>query len=149
MLDYYSEFPGPALEDCKKTIQSKFYKTKVDDKYKFFLAKIKHGGETQTKLINNAFECADVFPEGVNKYSFSGWLVFGIPDVMYFLKINIEKYYDKMKLRMAGLFKTLVYLKLIYSDTVEKMYSPDSNYVTNIIKSHYNKTNESRNNNIL
>ena len=92
MLDYYSEFPGPSLEHCKKTIQSKFYKTKVDDKYKSFLTKIKHGGETQAKLINSAFECADVFIEGVNKYSFSGWLVFGIPDVMYFLKINIEKY---------------------------------------------------------
>lgn len=140
MLAYYSEFPGPSLEHCKKTIQSKFYKTKVDDKYKSFLAKIKHGGETQAKLINSAFECADVFTEGVNKYSFSGWLVFGIPDVMYFLKINIEKYYDKMKLQMTGLFKSLVYLKLIYQDTLEKLYCPESLHVKNVIKTHYKES---------
>jgi hypothetical protein len=76
-------------------------------------------------------------------------MIFGIPDIMHYLKIGIENYYDKMKTRMTGLFKSLVYLNMIYSDTVEKMYSPDSNYVTNVIKSHYNQTNESRNNNIL
>ena len=149
MLDYYSEFPGPDEDHARKTIQSKFYKTNVDNEYKFFLSNIKHGGETQTKLINEAFESSDIIKDGRIKFSFSGWMIFGIPDIMHYLKIGIENYYDKMKTRMTGLFKSLVYLNMIYSDTVEKMYSPDSNYVTNVIKSHYNQTNESRNNNIL
>ena len=144
MLDYYSEFPGPTEDHAKKTIQSKFYKTNVDDKYKIFLKNIKHGGTTQLKLINEAFKSSDIINDGIVKFSFAGWTIFGIPDVMSFLKIAIENYYDKMKIRMLGLFKSLVYLKMIYSDTIEKMYSPDSTYVTNVIKAHYTQTNENR-----
>ena len=144
MLDYYSEFPGPPEDHAKKTIQSKFYKTNVDNKYKIFLNNIKHGGETQTKLINEAFKSSEIINDGLVKFSFSGWMLFGIPDVMSFLKIAIENYYDKMKIRMLGLFKSLVYLNMIYNDTIEKMYSPDSTYVTNVIKSHYIEINKNR-----
>jgi len=123
----------------EKTIQSKFYKTNVDNEYKFFLSNIKDCGATQTKLINDAFEYSYVIKDGRINFSFSGWVVFGIPDIMHFLKVAIENYYDKMKTRMTGLFKSLVYLNMIYRDTLEKMYNPESNYVKNIVKRRYNK----------
>lgn len=146
MLDYYSEFPGPDEDHAKKTIQGKFYKVNVDKEYKLFLSNIKVSGTTQTKLINEAFESSDVIKEGRIKFSFSGWMLFGIPDIMHFLKIAIENYYNKTKRRVRGVFKSLIYLNMIYSDTLEKMYKPESNYVKNVIKPRYNKTNQNRNN---
>lgn len=134
MMDYYSQFPAPPYEECKKetiTYTALKYKDfEMDDK------------ELNT-LVTEAFMDSGVleFPNDPNpkiKYSFSGWHVFGKKDVITSCdKIFERKRKEKFRRKIRGLLRTSYLLIKAHKQTMEKLYHPDSVFVNTILKSDF------------
>lgn len=141
MLDYYSEYEGPTFEDAKTVIRSRFQKCEVDKYTKRFLQNIKTNSLLENELIEDAFDSLNMFVNGKAKYSYSGWCIFGIPDIFTHLSKSITLYRLKIIRKFKGIFKTLIILNSMYKSTLEKLYKPDSYYVNNVLKTHFYQSN--------
>ncbi len=134
MMDYYSQFPAPSYEECKKeTI------TFVHSKYKDF----EMDDEELNTLVTEAFMESGVLefpndPDPKIKYSFSGWHVFGKKDVITSCdKIVKRKRKEKIRRKIRGLLRTSYLLIKAHNQTMEKLYHPDSVFVNTVLKSDY------------
>ena len=131
MMDYYSEFPAPSYEECKKETKA------------FVNSKYNQNEKELDNLVTEAFIDSKVleFDENRNpkiKYSFSGWHVFGKKDVITSCdKIVKRKRKEKLKRKIRGLLRTSYLLIKAHKQTMEKLYHPDSVFVNTVLKSDF------------
>ena len=132
MMDYYSQFPAPSYEECKRqTI------TVARLKYKSWAWN--PNDEELDALVTQAFMESKVLDPEISapkiKYSYSGWCVFGKNDVITSCdKIIIRKKKEKMRRKIRGLLHTSYLLIKAHNQTMEKLYHPDSVFVNTVLK---------------
>ena len=136
MMDYYSQFPAPPYEECKRQAI-----TVARLKYKSWAWN--PNDEELNALITEAFMDSGVLefnndPNPKIKYSLSGWSVFGKNDVITSCdKIFIRKKKEKMRRKIIGLLRTSYLLIKAHNQTIEKLYHPDSVFVNTVLKSDF------------
>lgn len=131
MMDYYSQFPAPPYEECKKEAIT-YTALKYKDK----------GWNDQEldALVTEAFMDSKVLEFDGNrnpkiKYSFTGWHVFGKKDVITSCdKIIERKRKEKIKRKIRGILRTSYFLIKSHKQTMEKLYHPDSVFVNTVLK---------------
>lgn len=129
MLDYYDQFPAPAIAQAKKDIRRRIDAFIIDlSKKSNFITE-----EECSKIIDIAFE------KHVNgdiiKYSYSGWAVYGEKEVQVDTIKEIRAFIKTRKRRkLRGFLRTSYFLLKAYRQTIEKLYAPDSNYVQTVLK---------------
>ena len=133
MMDYYSNFPAPAVENAKET----FRRLRTNE----FYQNNKHLVNEQEfdHLIDEAF--LGVIENGAIKYSLTGWNVFGRKEVLAkynkdLLNLVTQKKL-KMKRKVVGLLKCTYLLLKSHNATIKRLYQPDSNYVQNVLKKEF------------
>lgn len=158
MMDYYSNYPSPSIEDCKKQIRNIIYKgdnitlnkNTIGIKEDILEALVTtpiliykvYNPKDIDNIIFKAFEKSKVINEtGENiKYSLSGWSTFGIADV---LQSVAEIIYEKnqrriqMKKQLRGILRITYLFTKWNKQVIEKMLHPDSIYVKEILKNDF------------
>lgn len=136
MLDYYSEQSAPSIDICIQNVKNK------KDEYNNYILDTLYN---ITDVIRKAIYMSNILDENKNiKYSYTGWYVFGIKEVLKYMNnnindINIEIEKDiKRKRKLKGIFKSSIILLTIYFKTKENMYHPDSIYVNTNLKNNFN-----------
>ena len=129
-MDYYSNFEPPALDvakiDITKTIE---WKT-LDINNKL---------DNINDLLDEAFIHSNVLDSNNKiKYSFTGWNVFGVNIVLESIKFIIKKRRIRRKIR--GFLRATYLLVKAHNSTMRKLYHPDSSYVKNVLKKHFEET---------
>lgn len=134
-MDYYSNFPAPALVNAKETFKQSFFQSNE------IYQNNKHLVNEQEfdRLIDEAF--LGVIENGAIKYSLTGWNVFGRKEVLAkynkdLLNLVTQKKL-KMKRKVVGLLKCTYLLLKSHNDTIKRLYQPDSNYVQNVLKKEF------------
>ena len=136
MMDYYSQFPAPPYEECKRQAI-----TVARLKYKSWAWN--QNDEELNALVTEAFMESGVLefnndPNPKIKFSYSGWCVFGKNDVITSCdKIIIRKKKEKMRRMIRGLLRTSYLLIKAHNQTMEKLYHPDSVFVNTVLKSDF------------
>ena len=134
MMDYYSQFPAPDYDQCKKEVITALCQNgyrKPED------------SEELNTLLTEAFIDSNVLENSSSdipkvKYSFTGWCVFGKKDVITsFTKITERKRKEKLKRKIRGLLRTSYLLIKAHKQTMEKLYHPDSVFVNTVLKSDF------------
>lgn len=135
MMDYYSQFPAPPYEECKRQA--------------IIVARLKYknwawnpNDEELDALVTEAFIDSKVLDPEIKtpliKYSYSGWCVFGKNDVITSCdKIAERKRKQKMRRKIRGLLRTSYLLIKSHKQTMEKLYHPDSVFVNTVLKSDF------------
>lgn len=127
-MDYYSEQCAPSIDICIEDVKNKIENINtLDTSYNI------------DDIIKKAIDMSDVLDENKNiKYSFTGWYVFGISQVLDYIKNNINDIYIEIKKRkLKGLLKSSFILLSIYIKSKKSMYHPDSNYVNTNLKNNF------------
>jgi len=134
MMDYYSEFPAPDYDQCKKEViaalcQNDYIKPEDSEELNTLL--------TEAFIDSNVLENSSSDIPKI-KYSFTGWCVFGKKDVITsFTKISERKRKGKLKRKIRGLLRTSYLLIKAHKQTIEKLYHPDSVFVNTVLKSDF------------
>jgi len=129
MLDFYDQFPAPDIARAKKDIRRRI-NIYVDDVIKTgdFITE-----EECTKIIDTAFD--KHITNDVIKYSYTGWSVFGEPevkrDVLMCIGLLIK---TKKRRKLRGLLRASYFLIKAHRQSMEKLYDPNSEYVQNVLK---------------
>ena len=134
-MDYYSQFPAPPYEECKRQAI-----TVARLKYKNWAWN--PNNEELDALVTEAFIDSKVLDPEIKtphiKYSYSGWCVFGKNDVITSCdKIAERKRKQKMRRKIRGLLRTSYLLIKAHKQTMEKLYHPDSVFVNTVLKSDF------------
>ena len=132
MMDYYSQFPAPPYEECKRQAI-----TVARLKYKDWAWN--PNDEELDALVTEAFMESKVLDPEISspkiKYSYSGWCVFGKNDVITSCdKIAQRKRKEKIKRKIRGILRTSYLLIKSHKQTMEKLYHPDSVFVNTVLK---------------
>ena len=138
MMDYYSQYPAPSIEQCKFQVKSLMsYSFKGDDKCSTMVRELSN--DDVDELISQAFIDSDILDDnGDVKFSLSGWSVFGKRDVIDSMRKIIEKRRkDKLRRKVRGLLISSFVLISAYNNTVERLYHPDSEFVSHVLKSEF------------
>ena len=129
MLDYYDQFPPPDIARAKIDIRRRI-NIYVDDVIKTgdFITE-----EECTKIIDTAFD--KHISNDIIKHSYTGWCVFGEPevkrDVLMYIGLLIK---TKKRRKLRGLLRASYFLLKAHRQTVEKLYAPNSEYVQTVLK---------------
>ena len=123
MLDNLSNYPAPEYDNEKNQIISIFKQNSTSNTNKY--------GYISYKNLNHIVE--EAFKEHIIietnkitiKYSYTGWYMFGVSDVKKKVEKAIKEHKQKIKQKIRGLFKSLVYLNAIYKTTLTKIYDPN------------------------
>lgn len=135
MMDYYSNFTAPAVENAKKIFkQSTLHSNENYQNNKHLINE-----QEFDHLIDEAF--LGVIENGAIKYSLTGWNVFGRKEVLAkynkdLLNLVTQKKL-KMKRKVVGLLKCTYLLLKSHNATIKRLYQPDSNYVQNVLKKEF------------
>ena len=132
MLDYYDQFPAPDIARAKIDIRRRI-NIYVDDVIKTsdFITE-----EECTKIIDTAFD--KHISNDIIKHSYTGWCVFGEPEVKSEVLIRIDLLIKTKKRRkLRGLLRTTYLLIKAHRQTIEKLYDPDNEYVQNVLKKNF------------
>lgn len=142
MMDYYSQFPAPPYEECKKQVITDLRRRFQFDCNK--ILRIWNPNDDELKaLVAEAFIDSNMFddnndPNPKIKYSFSGWCAFGKKDVITSCyKLMWCKRKEKLKRKIRGLLRTSYLLIKAHKQTMERMYHPDSLFVNNVLKTDF------------
>lgn len=135
MMDYYSQYPAPSIEQCRLEIKSTINKSI----HQISSVGGKLGEYDVDELISQAFTDSKVLDKnGDIKYSLSGWYVFGKADVLRSVESILEKRRkDKLRRKVRGLLRSSFVLISAYNNTVERLYHPDSEFVSHVLKSEF------------
>lgn len=134
MMDYYSQFPAPDYDQCKKEVitalcQNGYRKPEDSEELNTLL--------TEAFIDSNVLENSSSDSSKI-KYSFTGWSVFGKKDVITsFTKITERKRKQQLKRKIRGLLRTSYLLIKAHKQTMEKLYHPDSVFVNTVLKSDF------------
>ena len=134
MMDYYSQFPAPDYDQCKKEVitalcQNGYRKPEDSEELNTLL--------TEAFIDSNVLENSSSDSSKI-KYSFTGWSVFGKKDVITsFTKITERKRKQHQKRKIRGLLRTSYLLIKAHKQTMEKLYHPDSVFVNTVLKSDF------------
>lgn len=134
MMDYYSQFPAPDYDQCKKEVitalcQNGYRKPEDSEELNTLL--------TEAFIDSNVLENSSSDSPKI-KYSFTGWSVFGKKDVITsFTKITERKRKQQLKRKIRGLLRTSYLLIKAHKQTMEKLYHPDSVFVNTVLKSDF------------
>jgi len=89
--------------------------------------------EECTKIIDTAFD--KHITNDIIKYSYTGWCVFGEPevkrDVLMYIGLLIK---TKKRRKLRGLLRASYFLLKAHRQTVEKLYATNSEYVQTVLK---------------
>ena len=135
MMDYYSQFSAPSTAQCRFEIKS----TIIKPIHQISSVIGKLGEYDVDELISQAFTDSNVLDKNGNiKYSLSGWYVFGKTDVLRSIESILEKRRkDKLRRKVRGLLISSFVLISAYNNTVERLYHPDSEFVSHVLKSEF------------
>ena len=143
MMDYYSEFPAPSLEQAKNEI---IYIARIENRE---WVSSSDSCDNMNSLVSEAFRNSDVLDDDNKiKYSLMGWNVFGTKDVFDAINSILEKRRKtKLRRKIRGLLRATYLLIKANKSSIEKIYHPDSHYVNNVLKNDFesqisNKTND-------
>ena len=137
MMDYYSNFPAPSYEECKKKIISELQNSQtINDLVERQIINLEY-------IVEEAFRLSDMLDTNNNiKYSLTGWGVMGYHDVLKKTFYIIDELHKKRKLRnrilLRGLFKSTYLLIKIHKEIKENMYNPDSIFMKEIYSKYDN-----------
>ena len=131
-VPYHSDPLPRKMNSAKKNIENYLYRfsKKLSEKSNFITEQ----------------ECNDIINRILIKYirddllvyTWAGWYVIGQKAVKNEIIYEIcELIKVKCRRKVRGLFKAAYFLMKCYKKIKEKLYHPDSNYVRNIIKPHF------------
>ena len=130
MMDYYSSFPAPSLEDCKSQLKKELIKY---ENVKYLL---NNKIVDLDKILETSFELSNMIENKEIKGSYTHWAVFGFRNVFNKSLYICEQIIEKRKLRnkrlIRGLFKSTYILIKTHKESKEKMYNPDSDFMKEI-----------------
>lgn len=138
MMDYYSQYPAPSIEQCqleiKNLIKNGFKGNAPCTK---MLRELDDVGVDE--LISEAFIHSGILDENDNvKFSLSGWMVWGQADIVDSMgEILWARRKDKLRRKVRGLLRSSFALISAYNNTVERLYHPDSEFVSHVLKSEF------------
>tara|TARA_B100001057_G_C22348956_1_gene756277 strand:+ start:155 stop:583 length:429 start_codon:yes stop_codon:yes gene_type:complete len=117
MLDHYSNFPSPKGQEAAIEIIDRIYKSssKISIKTKYDKKMLeKH---VLSFVISNPPQC-----------SFTGWIMGELNEYVN----NCISTYKKILVRrkLKGIIKSIVYINLIYKESIEKYYAPNGLFET-------------------
>ena len=121
MLDNLSNYPGPEYNIEKQKIKNIFKQNITSESVYGYIS-----DNNLNKFIEEAFK-PHVIIEAQKitiKYSYTGWYMFGVSDVKKDVEKAIVEHKRKIKQKIRGLLKSLVYLNAIYKTTLNKIYDP-------------------------
>ena len=124
MLDNLSNYPSPEYTSEKENIKKLFKQNNTSTEasnYGYI------SDNNLNKFIEEAFKPHVIIETNKTtiKYSYTGWYMFGINDVKRDVKKAIVAHKQKIKQKIRGLFKSLVYLNAVYKTTLHKIYDPN------------------------
>ena len=122
MLDNLSNYPAPEYNIEKQKIKNIFKQNITSESVYGYIS-----DNNLNKFIEEAFK-PHVIIEAQKitiKYSYTGWYMFGVNDVKKDVEKAIVEHKRKIKQKIRGLLKSLVYLNAIYKTTLNKIYAPN------------------------
>ena len=131
MMDYYSNFPAPSYEECKKKLVTELYNSvSVQEMVEKHIINL-------NDVVEQAFELTDMLDSNdCIKYSLTGWEVCGYREVLSKVFYIIDELHKKRKIRnkrlIRGLFKSTYILIKTHKESKENMYNPDSDFMKDI-----------------
>lgn len=131
MMDYYSNFPAPSYDECKKKLITELYNSvTIQEMVEKQLINL-------NDVVEQAFELTDMLDnKDCIKYSLTGWEVSGYREVLSKVFYIIDEQHKKRKIRnkrlIRGLFKSTYLLIINYKHTKENIYKPDSDFMKEI-----------------
>ena len=122
MLDNLSNYPTPEYNIEKQKIKNIFKQNITSESVYGYIS-----DNNLNKFIEEAFKPHVIIEATKNtiKYSYTGWYMFGVNDVKKDVEKAIVEHKRKIKQKIRGLFKSLVYLNAIYKTTLNKIYAPN------------------------
>lgn len=122
MLDNLSNYPSPEYNIEKQKIKNIFKQNITSGSVYGYIS-----DNNLNKFIEEALK-PHVIIEAHKitiKYSYTGWYMFGVNDVKKDVEKAIVEHKRKIKQKIRGLLKSLVYLNAIYKTTLNKIYDPN------------------------
>ena len=141
MMDYYSDFPAPKLIDASEEVKTQIthlYKSNEDNYFN------RLGEDELNSIIQQSFIQSQILDQTnttIVGHSYTGWYHFGKQDIITLTKNKIDDILIKKKQKQRlfrGILKTTYLLIKANKDSIEKIYHPDSIYVNNTLKCHFN-----------
>ena len=122
MLDNLSNYPTPEYNIEKQKIKNIFKQNITSGSVYGYIS-----DNNLNKFIEEAFKPHVIIEahKTTIKYSYTGWYMFGVNDVKKDVEQAIVEHKRKIKQKIRGLFKSLVYLNAIYKTTLNKIYAPN------------------------
>ena len=122
MLDNLSNYPTPEYNIEKQKIKNIFKQNITSESVYGYIS-----DNNLNKFIEEAFKPHVIIEahKTTIKYSYTGWYMFGVNDVKKDVEQAIVEHKRKIKQKIRGLFKSLVYLNAIYKTTLNKIYAPN------------------------
>jgi hypothetical protein len=135
MMDYYSQFPAPIYDECKREVISSIKQYCPNEDWGRFSDTILNDIVSEAFIQSDVLSCSD--PDIKNptiKYSFTGWNVSGKKDVMNSMCDIVKERKERLKRKIRGLLRTSYLLIKAHKQTMEKLYHPDSVFVATVLK---------------
>ena len=122
MLDNLSNYPAPEYNIEKQKIKNIFKQNITSGSLYGYIS-----DNNLNKFIEEAFKPHVIIEahKSTIKYSYTGWYMFGVNDVKKDVEKAIVEHKRKIKQKIRGLLKSLVYLNAIYKTTLNKIYAPN------------------------
>tara|TARA_B100000524_G_C23649029_1_gene369504 strand:- start:1739 stop:2212 length:474 start_codon:yes stop_codon:yes gene_type:complete len=117
MLDQLSNYPSPTPDSAKSMMFSEI-------SYNYKTYKYRNISKDYLKKV-----ISDIVDEMQPFGSEAAWYVHHIPHIKHETEVRVEKMYQKIN-KVKFLIRIIGKLMKIYLDTLEKMYHPDSQFVT-------------------
>ena len=114
MLDNLSNYPNPEYNIEKLKIKNIFKQNITSGSVYGYIS-----DNNLNKFIEEAFKPHVIIKAHkiTIKYSYTGWYMFGVKDVKKDVEKAIVEHKRKIKQKIRGLLKSLVYLNVIYKTT--------------------------------
>ena len=122
MLDNLSNYPNPEYNIEKLKIKNIFKQNITSGSVYGYIS-----DNNLNKFIEEAFKPHVIIKAHkiTIKYSYTGWYMFGVKDVKKDVEKAIVEHKRKIKQKIRGLLKSLVYLNVIYKTTLNKIFDPN------------------------